>query len=191
MCSLRSVPSPPIQWILAYGLAIAASQVSAAGFKVHDAQTRLVEDVYFLDADFDFRFSDEVRDALDNGVPITVNIDIQVRRTRDMLWDKRIAKIRARYVLEVHPLSNQYVLKNLNSGARRTFRTLNAAMNELASMRDFPLLDRHLLEPDQEYTLRLRARLDIEALPIPLRPKAYLSSLWRLNSDWYVWRMKP
>jgi hypothetical protein len=44
-----------------------------------------------------------------------------------------------------------------------------------------------LLVSDERYEGALRARLDIEALPAPLRVFAYLSDDWRLTSEWYTW----
>ena len=32
--------------------------------------------------------------------------------------------------------------------------------------------------------------LDVEALPPPLRPIAYTSGAWRLNSDWHKWDIR-
>ena len=62
------------------------------------------------------------------------------------------------------------------------------AVEALGTIADFPLLDAYLLEGEKHYMLYVRARLDIEALPSPLRPLAYLSSLWRLESEWYRWQ---
>ena len=34
-------------------------------------------------------------------------------------------------------------------------------------------------------------QLDLYKLPGPLRLSAYLSSDWRLSSDWYSWEVNP
>lgn len=186
----RGNAQSPVRWLLISVLLLGYVQADGAGFEVRDAEIRLVNGVYLLDVDLDLDFSYEVLDALESGVPLTVVVDMQILRPRRAIWDERVAKVQARYQLQVHPLSKQYVLKNLNSGGTRTFRDLDAAMAELATVQDFPLLDAHLLQGEQRYTLRVRARLDIEALPSPLRPMAYLSSLWRLRSDWYAWSIE-
>ena len=41
--------------------------------------------------------------------------------------------------------------------------------------------------PAGDYSVDLRVGLDIEALPTPLRPVAYTSLSWRLNSGWTTW----
>ena len=48
-------------------------------------------------------------------------------------------------------------------------------------------LDKGLLATSERYEGALRAWLDIEALPAPLRLLAYLSDDWPLTSEWYTW----
>jgi len=47
------------------------------------------------------------------------------------------------------------------------------------------LLDKRVIKPDDTYWIYLNIDLDIESLPVPLRPIAHLSSQWRLSSYWY------
>jgi hypothetical protein len=158
------------------------------GFEVLSARTRAESGVLLLDAEIHFGFSDEALEAMRNGVPLTISVEMQVLRERRGP-DKRIALIRARFRLKTHALSKQFVITNLGSGEASTFASFEEMRSALGRIVDFPLVDRALLPPDGSYRARLRARLDIEALPAPLRPLAYLSPSWRLKSDWYGWRL--
>jgi hypothetical protein len=53
-----------------------------------------------------------------------------------------------------------------------------------------PLVGTTAIEPEKKYVVRVRARLDVEALPSPLRPLAYLTAPWQLDSDWYQWPLR-
>ena len=55
-------------------------------------------------------------------------------------------------------------------------------------MSDIPVSSLSEIKQD-EYTLAIRAKLDIEALPAPLRPVAYVSPSWRMSSGWYEWNL--
>jgi len=90
-----------------------------------------------------------------------------------------------------HALSEKYIIHNLNSGAQNNYISLNAALYSLSNIRDFPLIDKNLLEEGDNYYVRLRTYLDIESLPAPMRPIAYISSQWQLESDWFSWPLKP
>lgn len=168
-------------------LTLVPVDVTASDFQVETVRTRLVDGVYLLDADIAVAFSEESLEALDSGVPLTVVVDVDIVQTRKLAWDKRVARLSARNELRIHVLSRKYIVRNLNSDATTSYLTLNEAISALGSLENFPVLDSHLLSAEQSYHLKLRARLDIEALPSPLRPVAYLSSLWRRSSEWSTW----
>lgn len=159
----------------------------AAGFEVTNAATRLEGGVYRLNAQIEYRLSKAALEALQNGVPLIVDIEIEVRRRRSWLWDETVHALTQRFRLEYHELSQQYLVSNLNSGERRAFPTRTAALGFMGRIQDFPLLDRSLLAENERYEGALRVRLDIEALPAPLRLLAYLSDDWRLTSEWHAW----
>ncbi|MCK5640395.1 MAG: DUF4390 domain-containing protein [Gammaproteobacteria bacterium] len=158
-------------------------------FSVSNISTHLHDQVYLLDADIDFRFSDEALKALDSGVPLTISLEIQVQRNRTYWLDEDVAELEQRYQIFYHALSGQFLVQNQNSSATQIYPSLEATLFNLGHVRDLPLLDEKLIDPEEKYELELRVRLDIEALPAPLRPFAYVSEEWRLASDWYTWSL--
>lgn len=182
-------PPLQVQWGLWLSglLLVLISAAWATGFTVVKADTRLEGNVHRLDARIDYDLSETVIDALDNGVPLTLQLQMEVWRKRDWLWDEVVASIQQRFRLEYHALARQYLVTNLNNGELRSFSSRQSAIDHLGRLDDFPLLDNSLLDPTGSYYGRLRTRLDIESLPAPLRPVAYLSADWRLTSDWYAW----
>ncbi|MDX1605583.1 MAG: DUF4390 domain-containing protein [Candidatus Competibacterales bacterium] len=173
--------------MLATALLVLATPDSAQAFRILGVSTQLQEGVYRLDADIRYDLSEPVQDALANSVPLIIEVTLQVRRERDWLWNETIAELTQRYQFQYHALARQYVVTNLNSDAISSFPTREAAMEFMGRLRDFPLIDRSLLESDESYQVRLKVDLAIESLPAPLRPIAYLSSDWWLGSDWYAW----
>ncbi len=192
----------PAVWLAVCSLLLVITESSTsapdnieAGFDIHNARTRLVDGVYLLDADISFVFSEEALEAIENGVPVTIILEMQVLRQRGLIWDnlwwdKEIAQLEGKLRIETRPLSKTYLVRNLNSGEMQVFASFSELLVGLGKIRDFPLLDEYLLGDEGRYYLRLRALLDIESLPSPLRPWAYLSALWRLESDWYQWTIE-
>ncbi len=163
----------------------------AEGFKILAAETKLKNHVYHLEANMDLQFSDDALDALRSGVPLIVLVNIEVNKDRSWWWDKTIAELEQGYLLLYHALSEKYIIHNLNSGAQQNFISLSAALHSLSNIRDFPLIDKNLLDEDDDYYVQMRIYLDIESLPAPMRPIAYISSQWQLESDWFSWPLKP
>ena len=108
--------------------------------------------------------------------------------TRERLFkDERLRSARIRYRLERHALSERYVVTHAASGRTRTYDALEDASASIGTIRDLVLIERGRIDPGHQYRARLRARLDIEALPSPLRPLAWLRSLWRGRDGWFTW----
>ncbi len=188
---LRPPPARTYKWLVACSLALMAFEpavcapVSAEpGFTVRSAEVRLESGVYFLDAKIVFEFSAEAVEAMDNGVTLTVLIDVEVFRQRT-LWDKKILSRQSRINVGVHALSKKYVMKKLDTGEIHTYGSVEEMAAVLGNIERLPLFEAAGIDTEDKYAARVRARLDIEALPSPLRPLAYVSQAWRLTSDWY------
>jgi hypothetical protein len=162
----------------------------AEGFKILDAKTTLVNNVYQLESNMSLQFSEDALEALRSGVPLIVLVNIEVLKDRNWWWDKTVAQLEQGYLLLYHALSEKYIIHNLNSGAQQNFSSLSAAIAALSKIKDLPVIDKNLLEKNSNYYMRLRTYLDIESLPAPMRPIAYISSQWKLESDWYTWPLK-
>ena len=173
--------------LLALLVLLRVTDVQAAGFDVIEASTRLGDGVYRLNAQIEYSFSEPALDALQNGVPLTIELLMEVRRRRSWVWDETVYSLVQRFRLEYHALSRQYLVHNLNSGERRNFSTRPAALRFMGRIHEFPLLDRSLLAPDRRYEGALRVQLALDTLPTPLRLFAYLSEDWQLTSEWYTW----
>ncbi|EDN70429.1 proline rich signal peptide protein [Beggiatoa sp. PS] len=145
-----------------------------------------------MNAKFDYGLTEVTLDALQNGVPLTMELTIRLEQNRRFLWDKEITTLKQRYELRYHALRRQYVVKYLNTDIEEFFLNLNDALNRLGNLTDFPLIDKHLIKKNRgSYWVYMQIYLDIESLPVPLRPIAYLSSQWRLSSSWYLCPLKP
>lgn len=156
-------------------------------FVIKSVETQLRDDVYTLNAKIDYRFSDEALNALKNGVPLLVLMDIEVEKPRSWWLNKTVAELQQGYLLLYHALSDQFIISNLNSGTQENFYNLESALDALGNIKQLPLIDSNILEPDADYQVNVRTRLDIESLPAPMRPLAYISRQWQLDSNWVTW----
>jgi len=168
----------------------ASHDVLAAGVRVEQAQTRLVDKVYYLDAQLEYVLTEPMLEAVHKSVPLTFVLSIEVYQHRDYLWNNVIADLEQRYQLVYLPLTQQYQVRNLNSGALHNLPSLQIALSVLGTIVDLPLLDQELLTQGIDYQARLQVQLDIEELPVPLRLLSYFSGEWRLRSEWYSWPLQ-
>ena len=163
---------------------------AGGAFVVEHAALRPTGGAYLVDARIDFAFSEENLEAMRNGVALTVIVDIEVRRERGQWWDETLATRQLRYRIETNVLTGRYRVRNIGGGARN-YRSLEELTESLGRVESVPVIARELLSDDARYAARIRARLDIEALPSPLRPIAWLNPRWRLNTGWFEWQVEP
>lgn len=188
-----SLASPRIASLafLVFLAALAGAKADSPGrFAVAHVNTQLVDDVYRLNARVDLELSAVLLDALSNGVDLYVDIDIEIIRRNTWWFDSEVAQLSQRAVLSYYALSRSYVVRNLNTGIQTTYPSLYSALHAIGEVRDLPLLDNSLLDSGEDYFARLRTRIAIEELPLPLRAQAYLSADWRLSSEWYTWSLR-
>ncbi|WP_242513446.1 DUF4390 domain-containing protein [Halochromatium salexigens] len=164
---------------------------AADGFHVIDAKTRRVDGKHILSAEIDYRFSERALEALENGVPLTIQVHLQVREQGAWIWDESLVDRRLRYRIRYKPLSERYLVSRLPSEDGRIFVTRQAAIAALGELNDLHLISAHHLDPQQAYEVHLRASLDIEELPLPLRPMAYLRAGWKQSTGWTRWPLTP
>ena len=150
----------------------------------------MVAGVHELDARLQLILSAEALEALNSGVPLMIELNLEVIRIRGLWLDDVEAELTVTYELEYRPLSQRYVLRNLNSGDQDSFSTLYSALNNLGRIQGLPVIDDALLDPDSAYRLRLRALLSTRQYPAPLRILFFWRSQWQLTSDWYQWNLE-
>jgi len=160
------------------------------GFIVESAELSSNGDKYTLNADIQFNFSKEALKALEHGIALQIDIEMRAKQTRKWLWDKNIRKKILSQRLEHQPLSDQYLVTDLNTGIKRNFHSFHHALEFLGSINDYPFLELASLEQGKTYTVLVRASLNTESLPAPLRLSGYVSSDWQLSSPWYKWTIQ-
>jgi hypothetical protein len=79
----------------------------------------------------------------------------------------------------------------MNSGEQTAYSTFDSALEALSSLHDLPVLDQSLLDPSEEYEVRLRVTLDVRTLPETLRVVLFWTDNWRQRTGWYLWPLKP
>ena len=160
-------------------------------FEVRSADLQLKDGVYHLNAHMDLPVSDAVRRGLAEGVPLSIELDLQIERVRQLLPNSRIAELAQRYHLQYNAVSARYILRNENSGQQESLSTVDAAIEQLSEVRGLPVLDKALMSADRRYEASVRAKVDYGTVPFSLRVLMFWVNDWHRESDWYTWTLQP
>ena len=146
--------------------------------------------MYALDARLQLVLSSEALAALESGVTLTIELQLQVIRSRRFMIDDVEAELAVGYELEFLPVSQRYIVRSINSGDQDSFATLYSALNSLGRVQGLPVIDEAVLSPDSEYRVRLRAMLNTERYPAALRVLFFWRGQWQLQSEWFEWSLE-
>ena len=172
---------------LALALWLPGGVLAGEEFQVRELNFQNRGDWLMLNARIDYRFSEVASEALDHGVPMTLAVHVQLRPARAWVWTESLSDQRLRYVIRYKPLSEHYVVGRFGATGGHSYVTRSAAIAALGEVRDLPLVRLDELAADTAYEVHLRASLDIEELPLPLKPMAYLLPSWKLSTGWTKW----
>lgn len=173
--------------VLAYG-----TPALADGIKVAQVQPQLLAERLVLNGTLDIGLSSKVEEALNNGIPLQFVAQVRLHRRRALIWDQTFGQWEFRRELRYHALSDQYLLTTERDlpQQRQSFETLAEALTRVTTLNDVSLSLSPGPTPEGDYRVSVRVHLDIEALPPVLRPVAYTSRAWDLNSGWTTWNVQ-
>ena len=177
--------------LLALGTVLAQDNLEREGyFEVRSASTEVIDGVHTLDARLQLVLSSEALRALESGVTLTIELQLQVIRVRGLLPDDVEAELAVRYELQYSPVSQRYIVRNLNAGDQDSFATLYSALNSLGRVQGLPVIDDAVLDPDADYRIRTRAMLNMQQYPAALRILFFWRGQWQLESEWFEWLLE-
>ena len=162
---------------------------STNNITVDELLVEIVERNIHINCEVQYKVDDKVKSALRNGIEVTFALELQLQLDREMWPDTTVTSLVREFRLKYHALSKQYVMVDVIKGHERSFPDLYSAFFYMGNMRELELANIDVLELNQKYYIRARARLLPEKLPLPLRVKSYFSRDWRPSSGWTTWPM--
>jgi hypothetical protein len=156
-------------------------------FGVRTAYVQLVEGVYLLSARLHLPLNGRLREAVKDGVPLKLELELEVNGSRRFWLNEGVASLHQLYELQYDAVSDRYLVRNLNSGEQSSFPTLDDALEQLAQVSGLPVLDRALIEPGRRYDFNLRVTRDLGDIPQALRVLMFWTDDWHRVSEWYTW----
>jgi hypothetical protein len=179
--------------VLALAACLTARPAVAAEteLRITNASLSLDDNVYELDMGLDVTLPPDARQAIEGGLTLRLDYEIEILRVRRYMLDADVAALVQSYELAYHALSQRYLLRNLNTGVQLDFGTLDSALARIADIRGLPLIDSALLPAGPVYAVRVRARVDMGAAPESLRWFLFWTDDWSTASAWYTWTLTP
>lgn len=165
--------------LLTVTLLLSGTTTHAGGIQIKSVVIDAIDGGYQYDADFEIALNHKLERALEKGIVLYFVTELNLMNSRWYWLDERVAHSRVREGLSYYALTRQYRLSR--GTLSQNFGTLKEALQALSRVRDRPIVEISELQPDTEYTVELRMRLDISALPKPFQVETLGSKEWDLS----------
>ena len=159
-------------------------------FDVRSAKSVLIDQTHVLDARLQLFLSDEALNALNSGVPLTIELSIEFIRVRRFMPDDKEIELSFQFELEYKPLSQRYIVRDTVNDTQDSYATLFSALNRLGRIQNLFLVNDNELSNDSNYRMKLQALLSTKQYSAPLRMLFFWRSQWDIKSEWYEWQLQ-
>ncbi len=180
--------------LLVAALLIAATTAHAADpldgeLEIRSAYAVPSHGVIMLSVRVGYPRSDLLSATLKDGVTLSFDLECTVTRHRSMWFDAEAVSLLRHSELSYQVVTDRYLLRDLDANTQETFPTLEAALERVGSVDEWPIAVDSQLAHDEEWQISLRAGVRRGHMPDALRALVFWSDAWHRTSDWYTWTL--
>ena len=132
-------------------------------------------------------FTDDMKEAIQNGIPATFNFFVRLHEKRSFWWDRSLASLKVAHEIKYDNLKKVYVVtlseKDGDPIVVQDFEKARKLMSEIVGLQVTGLSD---LSKGRSYQVRMMTELDKIRLPFYLHYVFFFLSLWDFETDWYT-----
>jgi hypothetical protein len=131
-------------------------------------------------------FHQELLEAVESGLPITITYYMKLYRKRGLWFDEEVLSKTIKHIVKYDTLKKQYRVSEING----LFSSIKVTTHEptmvrwMSEIEGQPLIPFHLLQPGEEYYVKAMADLKTVQSPFPLSHMPFLASLWDTGTPW-------
>ena len=159
-------------------------------FQVRNAFVELRDGTWLLDVRLDLALAEDARQALDEGVPLLLDIEAEASVKRRFLPDATVATLSRKWQLSFDAITGRWVVTDVASGERRNHATEEEALEALSRIGGIEVADTSVLPPDGRFAMRVRATVEVGEVPAAIKLLLFWRS-WTRSTDWYAWSVRP
>jgi hypothetical protein len=172
---------------------VSAQSVSSPindALEIQSGFVNVVNGVYQLQVRVRYPMNDEDLRALQQGVSLFYDVDLEVTRERRFWTAANVVNLSLRRELSYHSVSERYLVKDPQGVVEaRSFESFEEALADLGKVDGWPILVSAQVSEDGEYFVNVRAVVRRGRLTDALRALMFWSDDWQRRSEWYSWSL--
>ena len=143
----------------------------------------------YLEVDFTVKncFTEDMREAIDNGITTSFTFLIKLERKRTLWWDEKISDFKVSHQVQYDNLKKVYnVKRSEHNDEVVSVKDFKEAERLMSRIQDLKVTRLRKLEKGEKYQIHMMAELDMIRLPLYLHYVFFFLSLWDFETDWYT-----
>ncbi|MFH1217322.1 MAG: DUF4390 domain-containing protein [Pseudomonadota bacterium] len=130
-------------------------------------------------------FTDEMKQGVENGIPVTFNFFVELYAVQQDREGKKIAVHSFDHTMVYDSLKEEFVVElEEHGGMSRSFQSLEEARGAMDTVHDFRVVELSQLAKGSAYAVKVRARLAKKTLPLNFQYIIPFWQLWKFETDW-------
>lgn len=174
--------------LLALAGTLALADALDGVLEVSSAYVNLDHGVIQLYARVEYPMNPAIREALQDGVTLTFDVEARVDGVRHLWFNSNVVDLTLRRELAYHVVTDRFVVRDVRSGDQESFDTLKEALAYLGKVEGWPILVEPQLDGGR-YIISVRAGVRRGKLPASLRALLFWTNDWQRVSKWYSWSL--
>ncbi len=155
----------------------------AEGVEVTTAKLEAAEDGYRVFVGFSFELGNDVKNAINEGIPVSFIAEVEINRPRWYWFDEK--SIRSTQTIKIqYDLWRRQYTAAVNGGLKQNFASLDEIIKLVKQPRRWLVAEKGALSFGSTYNVAVRLKLDSSQLSKPMLITSLSNSGWRLSSDW-------
>lgn len=155
----------------------------AEGIEVTTARLEAADDGYRIQVGFAFELGNDVRTAINEGIPVSFIAEVEINRPRWYWFDEKTIRSTQTIKIQYDLWRRQYTAA-VNGGLKQNFNSLDEVINLVKQTRRWLVAEKNSLSFGSTYNVAVRLKLDSSQLSKPMLFTSLSNSGWRLSSDW-------
>lgn len=129
-------------------------------------------------------FTEEMLEGVHNGIPVTFRFKVHLERGRTYWFNQNIKEQGINHTLSYDPIRREYQIAFAEYDRPRTTRSRAEAQQMMAELRGIEIATLKELQLGSSYTLRIKATLVENTLPLSIHSLIPFYSIWNFETDW-------
>lgn len=156
--------------------------------RITDAVVKNTADGIILDFRVEGCFTEDLEQAILNGIPTTFKFLAALDRIRSWWQDKELASLEITHTVKYNNLKNEFVItRSEYEGCPLVVNSLCEAEKIMAEVENLKIAELDILEKDHRYQVQIKAELSKITLPFYLHYVfRFFLFLWDFETDWYT-----